>query len=128
MLNSCMLCTLFMHNYAQHTCTMLSTTHDSFASRRFVVELCICAQFFTLLTSHAQQIVHNCSKSDKFINKCTIAQYCALSEYCAKHNCAFCPRVLSIAHIYLVMHINCEVVHYFEQIVPTLNSMYIYLM
>ena len=71
--NSCMLCTILMHNYAQQTCTRLSTTYNSFELCRFIVELCICAQFFTLCKTHAQQNVHDCSKSEG-TNLCTSAQ------------------------------------------------------
>ena len=108
-----------MHNYAEQTCTMLSTTHDLFALCRFVVELSIFAQFFTLCTTHAQFFFsHNCLKSEKNMHKCTIAQCGALSEYCALHNCALLSRVLSVVHIYVVQHVNCVILHYFEQFVP----------
>ena len=59
-------------------------------------------------------------KSEQFMQKCTIAQCCALSEYRAKHNCALWPTVLSVVHIYVVQHVNCAIVHYLEQFVPTL--------
>ena len=57
------------------------------------------------------------------MHTCTIAQYCALSEYCAWHNCGLLPRVLSIVHIYVVQHVNSAIVHYFDQFVPTLGDM-----
>ena len=68
--------------------------------------------------------MHNFSKTDKFMHTCTIAQYCALSEYCAWHNCGLWPRVLSIVHIYVVQHVKCAIVHYFDQFVPTLGDMW----
>ena len=101
--NSCMLCTIRMHNYTQQTCTMLSTTHDSFALCRFVVELCI--TFQKSEKNYAQ--VHN----SKIL----------CSEYCALHNFALCPRVLSILHIFVLQHVNCAIVHYFEQFEPRLE-------
>ena len=121
--NSCMLCTILIHNHAKQTCPMLSTKHDFIALCRFVVELCKCAQFFTLCTTHAQQIVHNCSESEKFMHKCTIAQCCALDQYYAKNNCESWPRVLTNVHIYVVQHVNCAIVHYFKQFVPTLKRL-----
>ena len=116
-----MLCTILIHNHAQQTYIMLSTTHDLIALCRFVVEFCKCAQFFTLCKTHAQQIVHNCSKSEQFMHKCTIAQCCALAQYYAYNNCASWPRVLTNVNIYVVQH--CAIVHYFKQFVPTLKSL-----
>ena len=69
------LCTKYLHN-AKHSTWFIFIC-------RLIVELCICVQFFTFCTTLAQDIVHNCSKSIKFMHKCTIAQCCALTEYCA---------------------------------------------
>ena len=113
-----------MHNTRAQLCT--TNLHNAKHNTWFICIVKVCCGIVHLCT-----IVHfmykTCTKKlciverkKTFLLKCTISQCGALGEYCAKHNCELCPRVLSIAHIYVVQHVNCVIVHYFEQFVPTL--------